>query len=116
MDFALTADQEAIREAVGSICSRFGDDYWLERDRKGGFPDAFYRAMAEAGWSSGSLLSALPAGSPVAGTTASAACAVAGGAGGDAGTAPGSAGGAESDESAGGSSGERDADMCLRPS
>lgn len=50
MDFALTPDQEAIREAVSAICARFGDDYWLKRDREGGFPEDFYRAMAEAGW------------------------------------------------------------------
>ena len=36
MDFALNADQLAIREAIGRICERFGDDYWLEKDRKGG--------------------------------------------------------------------------------
>ena len=27
-----------------------GDDYWLERDDQGGFPEDFYRAMAEGGW------------------------------------------------------------------
>jgi len=50
MDFALSAEQEAIREAVAKICARFGDDYWLAKDRDGGFPDDFHRAFAEAGW------------------------------------------------------------------
>jgi acyl-CoA dehydrogenase len=50
MNFGLTGDQEAIVEAVGKICARFGDDYWLEKDRGGGFPEEFHRAFAEAGW------------------------------------------------------------------
>ena len=32
------------------ICARFGDDYWLARDRDGSFPDDFHRALADAGW------------------------------------------------------------------
>ena len=50
MDFSLTEDQLALREAVQRLCARFGDDYWLERDTKGGFPDDFHRAFAEAGF------------------------------------------------------------------
>ena len=50
MDFTLTEQQEAIRDAVAAICRDFGDDYWLKRDREGGFPDDFYAAFAEAGW------------------------------------------------------------------
>ena len=50
MDFSLSADQEAIRTAVEKICARFGDDYWLAKDRDGGFPDDFHRAFADAGW------------------------------------------------------------------
>ena len=50
MDFSLTPDQQAIREAVLAICSQFSDDYWLERDSDGAFPVDFYRTMAEAGW------------------------------------------------------------------
>ena len=38
MDFALTANQESIRDAVRKICTRFDDAYWLEKDRTGGFP------------------------------------------------------------------------------
>jgi acyl-CoA dehydrogenase len=47
---ALTPAQQEIREAVLKICARFGDDYWLAKDRDGGFPQDFHRAMADAGW------------------------------------------------------------------
>jgi acyl-CoA dehydrogenase len=50
MDFSLSAEQEAIRDAVGKVCARFGDDYWLAKDRDGGFPDDFHRAFANDGW------------------------------------------------------------------
>ena len=50
MNFAETDDQTAIRTAVGDVCKAFPDDYWLEKDRHGGFPMDFYRAMASAGW------------------------------------------------------------------
>lgn len=50
MDFSLSRDQEDIRDAVLKHCSRFGDDYWLERDRDGVFPRDFHRSMADAGW------------------------------------------------------------------
>ena len=50
MDFCLTDDQQNIRETVLKHCSRFSDDYWLERDREGKFPVDFHKSMAEAGW------------------------------------------------------------------
>jgi len=50
MDFSLTDEQEAIRAAIGKICARFDDAYWLRRDREGGFPDDFHRAFAADGW------------------------------------------------------------------
>lgn len=57
MDFALTEEQLRIREAIGKLCARFGDDYWLERDRAsekgekaGGFPADFHQALARDGW------------------------------------------------------------------
>lgn len=50
MDFGLSEEQTAIRDAVAKVCERFGGDYWLERDRQGGFPEAFYKAMAAEGW------------------------------------------------------------------
>ena len=50
MDFSLTEDQQAIQESVRKIVDSFGDDYWLERDRTGEFPEDFYQAMARNGW------------------------------------------------------------------
>jgi acyl-CoA dehydrogenase len=50
VDFSLTEDQQAIRDAVLEHCARFPDDYWLERDRDGAFPHDFHRSMAESGW------------------------------------------------------------------
>jgi acyl-CoA dehydrogenase len=50
MDFALNDDQVAIRDAVTKLCAEFGDDYWLRKDREGGFPHDFHAAMAKAGW------------------------------------------------------------------
>jgi acyl-CoA dehydrogenase len=50
MDFSFNQDQEAIRAAVKKICARFDDEYWLEKDREGGFPEDFHRAFAEDGW------------------------------------------------------------------
>lgn len=50
MDFSLTEDQQNIREAILKHCSRFPDEYWLERDREGIFPHEFFQSLAEAGW------------------------------------------------------------------
>jgi acyl-CoA dehydrogenase len=50
IDFALSEFQQSLRLAVQKICSRFGGDYWLERDRDGQFPHAFHRALAADGW------------------------------------------------------------------
>ena len=41
---------EAIVDAVGRICDRFDDAYWLACDSEHRFPDAFVRAMAEGGF------------------------------------------------------------------
>jgi acyl-CoA dehydrogenase len=50
MDFALTDNQEAIRDAIAKICGDFDDAYWLKKDREGGFPHDFHKAFADAGW------------------------------------------------------------------
>ena len=50
MDFSLSEDQEAIRTAIQRICARFDDEYWLNKDREGGFPHDFHRAFADDGW------------------------------------------------------------------
>jgi acyl-CoA dehydrogenase len=50
MDFSLTPDQVQLRNAVTDLCARFDDAYWLKKDREGGFPEEFHRAVAEGGW------------------------------------------------------------------
>ncbi|MCM3562818.1 acyl-CoA dehydrogenase family protein [Hydrogenophaga intermedia] len=50
MDFSENREHETIREAIGRICAEFGDDYWLQRDREGGFPHELYNALAAGGW------------------------------------------------------------------
>jgi acyl-CoA dehydrogenase len=50
MDFSFTPEQESIREAIERLCAPFDAEYWLRKDREGGFPDDFHRALAEAGW------------------------------------------------------------------
>ncbi|QEZ48938.1 acyl-CoA dehydrogenase family protein [Cupriavidus oxalaticus] len=46
----LTTQQQEIRDAILRICERFDADYWLEKDRAGGFPFDFHKALADAGW------------------------------------------------------------------
>jgi len=50
MDFSFTPEQERIRDAIAKLCERFGDDYWLARDKDGEFPADFHQAMAKDGW------------------------------------------------------------------
>jgi acyl-CoA dehydrogenase len=50
MDFAFSKVQQSVSEAIGKICSRFDDAYWLKRDREGGFPHEFYDVLASEGW------------------------------------------------------------------
>jgi acyl-CoA dehydrogenase len=50
MNFNLSEQQQQIVDAVQRVCAPFDADYWLRRDREGGFPDDFHQAMAQAGW------------------------------------------------------------------
>ena len=50
MDFTLSPEQQALREAILRLCAGFGDDYWLARDTDGRFPHEFHQAMARDGW------------------------------------------------------------------
>ncbi len=50
MDFSFTPEQERIRDAIERLCAPFDADYWLRKDREGGFPEDFHRALAESGW------------------------------------------------------------------
>jgi len=48
--FWLTEDQEAIREGVTQVCSKYDDSYWLKTDDTGKFPEDFVADMAAGGW------------------------------------------------------------------
>ncbi|NIJ36338.1 acyl-CoA dehydrogenase [Sphingopyxis panaciterrae] len=50
MNFEMTGQQNEIRESVLRLCARFDAEYWLDRDRNGGFPLDFHKAIADGGW------------------------------------------------------------------
>jgi acyl-CoA dehydrogenase len=50
VDFRLTSDQEAVRNAVRETCASFGDEYWRDVDARGAYPDEFVSALTEGGW------------------------------------------------------------------
>ena len=45
-----TEDQIAIQDGINKICENFGDDYWLETDRTGTFPEDFVKEFVDGGW------------------------------------------------------------------
>jgi len=42
--------EQDIRQAVRELCRRFPGAYWRDLDRQKAYPEAFVRAMTEAGW------------------------------------------------------------------
>ncbi|NNL84227.1 MAG: acyl-CoA/acyl-ACP dehydrogenase [Myxococcales bacterium] len=50
MDLSLSEEQNQIRESVLALCARFDDQYWLDRDADGRFPEELCRALADGGW------------------------------------------------------------------
>ena len=46
----LTPEQMEMRETLQKLCSEYNDDYWLDRDRTGEFPEDFVSMLAEHGW------------------------------------------------------------------
>ena len=50
MDFSLNSEQQAIVDSINALMDTFGDEFWLERDNSGVFPEEFYQAMAKGGW------------------------------------------------------------------
>ncbi|MGE8163767.1 acyl-CoA dehydrogenase family protein [Paraburkholderia sp. NPDC080076] len=50
MNFDLNEDQLSIQASIEKVCEKFDDEYWLERDRHGGFPHDFHRTLADNGW------------------------------------------------------------------
>jgi acyl-CoA dehydrogenase len=50
VDFSNDSDLDLIREGVRSVCKKFDDEYWAERDARHEFPWDFYKALADGGW------------------------------------------------------------------
>ena len=50
MDFNLNENEQTIRDTTLKLAGEFNDDYWLEKDKVGGFPEDFYSKFAEDGW------------------------------------------------------------------
>jgi len=50
MDFTLSSELEQIRDAITKLCTQFDDEYWLVKDRDGGFPHELHQALAKDGW------------------------------------------------------------------
>ena len=46
----MTQEREQIRSSIQTLCERFDDNYWLDKDNKHEFPHDFHAAMAEGGW------------------------------------------------------------------
>jgi len=45
-----TPVQQEIKDSVLKLCEQFDDQYWLDRDTDGKFPEDFCQAMADGGW------------------------------------------------------------------
>lgn len=43
-------DLTAIRKGVRALCAEFDASYWRRIDEEKGFPEAFVKAMTDAGW------------------------------------------------------------------
>ncbi len=50
MNFEPSEQQNSIQAAIEKICLQFDDDYWLQRDTDGIFPEAFVKAITDGGW------------------------------------------------------------------
>ncbi|MEO7231508.1 MAG: acyl-CoA dehydrogenase family protein [Polaromonas sp.] len=50
MELNLSPEHREIRESIFKTCARFDADYWLEKDRVGGFPVELHQALAQDGW------------------------------------------------------------------
>lgn len=48
--FELSPLEQDIRHAMHSLCARFPGEYWRGLDREKAYPEAFVKALTEAGW------------------------------------------------------------------
>jgi acyl-CoA dehydrogenase len=44
------ADHAEYRQAIRELCGRFGSSYWQDVDERRDYPEAFVRALTDAGW------------------------------------------------------------------
>ncbi|MBL4740656.1 MAG: acyl-CoA/acyl-ACP dehydrogenase [Sneathiella sp.] len=50
MTFVLTSEQQQIKDSIAKICAKFDDQYWLDRDTDGFFPEEFCQAIVQGGF------------------------------------------------------------------
>ena len=50
MSSNFTPEQQQIKNSVMKLCEQFDDQYWLDRDSDGKFPEDFCQAMTKEGW------------------------------------------------------------------
>jgi len=50
MSFDFTPEQQLIKDNIVKLLEPYGDQYWLDRDNDGEFPEDFCLALADAGW------------------------------------------------------------------
>lgn len=50
MDLNFSDEQQSIRDAIARLCAKYDDEYWLKRDKEGGFPEDFVKDLADGGW------------------------------------------------------------------
>jgi acyl-CoA dehydrogenase len=50
LDFSFSEQQLQIRDSIEKLCRPFDDQYWLDRDTDGRFPEDFCMALAKDGW------------------------------------------------------------------
>lgn len=50
MSLNFTPEQQQIKTSVMKLCEQFDDQYWLDRDSDGKFPEDFCQAMTKEGW------------------------------------------------------------------
>lgn len=48
--YRMTPEQNEIRHSVLQVCAAFDDNYWLQKDRDGGFPFELHGELAKGGW------------------------------------------------------------------
>ena len=49
-DHDLNADQRALSENIRALCAKFPETYWQEQDQSEAYPEAFVKALTDAGY------------------------------------------------------------------